>query len=145
MWHTEDVNNCCLPAIADIPSIVVIIADGGSNVNPEMTIPEAQFLKAAGVVIVTVAVGSTSVTNELLSLTSTPISENLMYADDYGSLGKLTELLLRPLCTGKAKMKVLCLWQSDPLQNTPDSTDFDDFLSIIFKMKGILYSTFGPK
>jgi len=69
-------------------------------VNQEMTIPEALSLKAAGVAIVTVAVGITSETKELVGLTTPPISENLVYADDYGSLGKVLEQLIDPICTG---------------------------------------------
>ena len=83
-----------------MPNTVVIMTDGVSNVNQERTIPEAQSLKAAGIVIVTVAIGVESETSELVGLTSTPVNENLMYAEDYGSLGKLKDELIEPLCTG---------------------------------------------
>ena len=81
--------------------MVVIITDGQSNVNHELTLPEARALKSAGVTIITVAVGFTSETAELVGLTSPPVSENLIYVTDYESLDKLKDQLIDPLCTGK--------------------------------------------
>ena len=79
--------------------------------NQEMTIPEAQSLKAAGIVMVTVAIGVESETSELVGLTSTPVSENLMYTDGYGKLDNLKEKLVKPLCTGKYIQRVkICLY-----------------------------------
>ena len=54
-----------------------------------------------GVAMITVAVGFTSETSELVGLTSPPVSENLIYVEDYESLGKLRDQLISPLCTGK--------------------------------------------
>lgn len=56
--------------------------------------------QADGVAMITVAVGFTSETSELVGLTSQPISENLIYVEDYESLGKLRDQLVEPLCTG---------------------------------------------
>ena len=81
--------------------MVVIITDGQSNVNHELTLPEARALKSAGVTIITVAVGFTSETAELVGLTSPPVSENLIYVTDYESLDKLKDQLIDPLCSGK--------------------------------------------
>ncbi|XP_052813412.1 uncharacterized protein LOC128240703 isoform X3 [Mya arenaria] len=82
----------------DVPNVIVIITDGQSNINHEMTIPEARHLKAAGVTIITLAVGFTSETSELVGLTSPPISENLVYTEDYESLSKVKDKLIEPLC-----------------------------------------------
>lgn len=78
----------------------MIITDGQSNVNHELTLPEARALKADGVSIITVAVGFTSETSELVGLTSPPVSENLIYVEDYKGLGKLKQKLIEPLCSG---------------------------------------------
>ncbi|XP_060566778.1 uncharacterized protein LOC132725621 isoform X26 [Ruditapes philippinarum] len=83
----------------DVPNVIVIITDGQSNVNHELTIPEARALKAAGVTIITVAVGFTSETSELIGLTSPPVSENLIYVQNYESLNQLKNQLISPLCT----------------------------------------------
>ncbi|WAR09891.1 CO6A6-like protein [Mya arenaria] len=53
---------------------------------------------AAGVTIITLAVGFTSETSELVGLTSPPISENLVYTEDYESLSKVKDKLIEPLC-----------------------------------------------
>ncbi|KAH3749755.1 hypothetical protein DPMN_184266, partial [Dreissena polymorpha] len=83
----------------DVPNVVVIITDGQSNVNHELTIPEARMLKAAGVSIITLAVGFTSETSELVGITSEPVQKNLIYIENYESLGKVKEQLISPLCT----------------------------------------------
>ncbi|KAL3854733.1 hypothetical protein ACJMK2_013983 [Sinanodonta woodiana] len=83
----------------DVPNIVVMVTDGNSNVNHEMTLVEADMLKRAGVSMITVAVGFQRETRELVGLTSAPVEENLIYADDYRSLDKLSRKLLEPLCT----------------------------------------------
>ena len=93
--------NLTLLTVSDIPNVVVIITDGQSNVNHELTLPEARALKSAGVTIITVAVGFTSETAELVGLTSPPVSENLIYVTDYESLDKLKDQLIDPLCSGK--------------------------------------------
>lgn len=99
MGKILDLNGQCL-YFTDIPNVVVIITDGQSNVNHELTIPEARALKSAGVTIITVAVGFTSETSELVGLTSPPVSQNLIYVEDYESLDKLKDQLIDPLCTG---------------------------------------------
>ncbi|KAK3599021.1 hypothetical protein CHS0354_012500 [Potamilus streckersoni] len=83
----------------DVPNVVVIVTDGNSNVNHDMTLVEADMLKRAGVSLITVAVGFQRETRELVGLTSAPVEENLIYADDYRSLHMLSRKLLEPLCT----------------------------------------------
>lgn len=95
----------------DIPNVVVVVTDGQSNVNHELTLPEARALKNAGVTIITVAVGFTSETTELVGLTSAPVSQNLIYVTDYESLDKLKDQLIDPLCTDSN----LC--RNNPCQN----------------------------
>lgn len=92
---------CWSILFTDIPNVAVIITDGQSNVNHELTIPEARSLKATGATIITVAVGFTSETSELVGLTSPPVIENLIYVSDYESLDKLKDQLIDPLCSGK--------------------------------------------
>ena len=85
--------------LSDVPNVVVIITDGQSNVEHELTIPEARALKSDGVTILTVAVGFTSETSELSGLTSPPVADNLIYVEDYAGLAKLKDKLIEPLCT----------------------------------------------
>ncbi|KAL5006010.1 hypothetical protein ScPMuIL_017168 [Solemya velum] len=83
----------------DVPNVVVIITDGQSNIMHYQTIPEAMRLKRMGVTIITIAVGFTDQTSELVGLTSPPVADNLIYVDNYEALEKLTEQLVAPLCT----------------------------------------------
>jgi len=62
--------------------------------------------QAAGVTIITVAVGFTSETSELIGLTSHPISDNLIYAEDYAALEQVKRKIIDPLCSSK-KMLLL--------------------------------------
>ena len=83
-----------------MPNIVVVITDGASN-NELLTVQEATSLKNAGVTIIAVAVKRSTQNDELVGMTSPPISKNLIFADNYGFLDKLKEQLIDPICTGK--------------------------------------------
>lgn len=85
---------------SDVPNLVVIVTDGESNINPIETLPEANRIKRSGTSIITVAVGLTS-NAELVGLTSPPIAENLIYVDDFEALGRLSDQIVAPLCSGK--------------------------------------------
>ncbi|XP_025106489.1 collagen alpha-3(VI) chain-like isoform X11 [Pomacea canaliculata] len=83
---------------ATVPNLVVIVTDGESNINPQETLPEAARIKRDGTTIITVAVGLSS-NAELTGLTSPPVSENLIYVDDYEALYRLSAVIVAPLCT----------------------------------------------
>ena len=80
--------------------MVVIVTDGESNIQHTQTLPEAKLLKNTGATLITVAVGLTEQSAELVGLTSEPVSENLIRVVDYNSLTQLRDKLVEPLCTG---------------------------------------------
>ena len=80
--------------------MVVIVTDGESNIQHTQTLPEAKLLKNTGATLITVAVGFTEQSAELVGLTSEPVSENLIRVVDYNSLTQLRDKLVEPLCTG---------------------------------------------
>ena len=90
------------------PNMVVIVTDGESNVNPFETIPEASFLKNRGTSIITIAVGL-SANAELVGLTSEPLSDNLLYVDDFETLHRLSDQIVGPLCSGNENCSVVAL------------------------------------
>lgn len=97
----DDVIVCRRCRCSAVPNLVVIVTDGESNINPQETLPEAARIKRDGTTIITVAVGLSS-NAELTGLTSPPVSENLIYVDDYEALYRLSAVIVAPLCTGEA-------------------------------------------
>ena len=84
----------------DVPNLVVMVTDGESNISPFETLPEANRIKRSGTSIITVAVGLSS-NAELVGLTSPPISDNLIYVDDFEALHRLSDQIVAPLCSGE--------------------------------------------
>lgn len=82
--------------------MVILLTDGKSNINPEMTLPEARSLKLTGTTILTIAIGFEATSRELQGLASEPVSENLIFVDDFGALNKVQAAIVRPICTGEA-------------------------------------------
>jgi len=75
----------------DVIDVVVLFTDGKSNRNEELTIPEADILKAGGAEIFVVAIGNDTQVNvtELTLLASEPVETNLLRIvnrDDFSEL-----------------------------------------------------------
>ncbi|XP_041374199.1 uncharacterized protein LOC121387240 [Gigantopelta aegis] len=83
----------------DCPNLAIIITDGQSNINHIDTLPEARRMKREGITVLTLAVGFTQTTAELQGMTSQPINENLLLADDFQALSHLKDNIVRPICT----------------------------------------------
>jgi len=74
---------------------VFLVTDGGSSVNAHLTIPNANALKASGVKIYVVAVGSaTSGIDEMVKVASNP-STDLLRLDNYQDLWRLIQLTVK--------------------------------------------------
>lgn len=82
----------------DAPNLIIMITDGQSNINHEETLPQAQMLKDSGVTILTVAIGFTTHTDELIGMTSKPVQENLFYVDRFSGLEDLHTKIVEPIC-----------------------------------------------
>ena len=83
-----------------IPHIMVLVTDGPS-ITRDITKLQAQTAKDNNIAIYTVGVGHGIDMDELKSVSSDPDSRYLLTADNYDSLGSLSELLATKMCNGK--------------------------------------------
>ena len=60
-------------------------------------------MKREGITVLTLAVGFTHTTAELKGMTSQPVNENLLLADDFLALSHLKDNIVRPICTGRER------------------------------------------
>jgi hypothetical protein len=87
-----------------VAKVVVVITDGGSTINKNLTIPNAQIIKDRGFSIISVGIGSKLNQNELIGISS---NKNEVYnADDYNKIFEIIEGLRRTMCQQPAKILV---------------------------------------
>ncbi|XP_076111945.1 uncharacterized protein LOC143080130 isoform X2 [Mytilus galloprovincialis] len=100
-----------------IPHIMVLVTDGPS-ITRDITKLQAQTAKDNNIAIYTVGVGHGIDMDELKSVSSDPDSRYLLTADNYDSLGSLSELLATKMCNEVPGANVLppatgCLQKAD--------------------------------
>ncbi|CAH1773019.1 unnamed protein product, partial [Owenia fusiformis] len=86
-------------AAGDRPNVVnvaIIITDSESNVNHEMTVPEARLVKEDGITVLGVGIGLSERRHELEGIASAP--QLVHFVHDYESLINNTASLTDPIC-----------------------------------------------
>ena len=89
---------------ADDKIIFVKFIKGGSNVNSELTMPEAVSLKNRGGRVVVVAVGDSINLYELMGMASEPTGSHLFLSTSFDSLFNLVVDTIGATCDGKCNM-----------------------------------------
>ena len=80
---------------------IVIYFPGGSNINSELTIPEAIKLREKGVHISIIAVGDDMNEFELQGIASVPVDHNIVRSQSYQGLPEVLSASIRSTCNGK--------------------------------------------
>ena len=86
-----------------IHNVVVLITDGVSNKNKNMTIPEAQRAWIDGIHIYTIGVGLAN-TSELYGMASPPAEQNTFTVSNFSALHDLPKRIFGRECARKGKM-----------------------------------------
>ena len=82
--------------------IVFLVTDGHSNVQPELTIPEANALKDSGVEIFVVAVGTyINGIDEMVKVASYPPEEFLFRVRSHQEFWEVIKLMIKEVNPGK--------------------------------------------
>ena len=82
--------------------MVFLVTDGQSNVDANMTIPNANALKTSGVDIYVVAVGnSISGIDEMVKVASYPPEKFLFRVSDYQGFWNIVKLIVKNVSPGK--------------------------------------------
>lgn len=82
----------------DKVTAALLITDGESNVEKLQTLPEASALKAMGVEVFVVGVGTQINRIELEALASQPLNTHLFTLDTFPSLDKIWDPVWRYIC-----------------------------------------------
>ena len=89
-----------------IPRIAIVLTDGRSNVNPELTIPSALALREEdGVTIYAVGVGPRVVEAELLGIAGTMDNVRLLGGFNVVDFENLRGRVTNDACLGKVVVK----------------------------------------
>ena len=92
-----NVNNGDRP---DVPNLAIVITDGKSTFDNELTLPYAEDLRRDGTQMVSVGITNSVDENELRGLSSQPQLENVNYftSPDFQQLEQIIEQLLASAC-----------------------------------------------
>ena len=97
------------PPQAGFPRVVVLITDGRSNIDKELTIPAARALHRDGVVVFTVGIGRREIrVGELRALASQPELATLVGGFDVTELQGVQRVLSDEACRGERVCIVCC-------------------------------------
>jgi len=84
----------------NVKDILIIITDGGSNINRDLTIPTAGLLHDQGITVFVIAVGLSNPgwSTELQGLASGPVDDHLFEIASFGDLAFLDNTLVARTC-----------------------------------------------
>ena len=81
-----------------VDNVAVVVSDGGSNIDNERTIPEANRAKQGGITIFSVAIGERPYMGEMEGMASTPTSEHTIRLASPADVSSAAADLLGKLC-----------------------------------------------
>lgn len=85
----------------NVPNFLVIMTDGRSN-NPADTWTQAMLARGAGITIISVGIGTGFNQEELEGMASSPISSNVITAQDFNSLtDEMRQRMAEALCNSE--------------------------------------------
>jgi hypothetical protein len=83
---------------AGVQNVIILVTDGYSNVDKEMTVPNAVTVKNAGIDLYSIAIGETPNDLELTEVSSDPTSEYLYRLQSLDDVEAVSNNLLDRLC-----------------------------------------------
>lgn len=83
----------------DVPNYAIVITDGESNINSEMTIKEAVQARIEGVHIIVVTVAEKP-NLEIKGIASDPDDQNILFVNNFSLLPTLSNRLINSVCDG---------------------------------------------
>ena len=84
---------------AEAPNVAVLLTDGESNRDTELTIPAAIAAKRAGMAMVVIGVGPGVKYSEVKAIASEPYNEFLFLVDKFSEIDKLFGSILNAICS----------------------------------------------
>lgn len=81
-----------------IDNIAIVLSDGKSNVDSDLTISKAEAARNSGIRVVSVGMGSNVNPGELEGMASEPASQNVFYLPDENQLEDVANQILDAIC-----------------------------------------------
>lgn len=81
----------------DVPNYAIVLTDGESNINADMTVKEAIQARIEGAHIIVVTV-TEKPTLEIKGIASDPDNENILYVENFSMLPSLSNRLVQAVC-----------------------------------------------
>ena len=98
------------PQTLAIPRVAIVVTDGRSNVNESQTIPEAEAVRAAGIIVFAVGIGNRINMAELNAMASSPNFVSLLSNFDVLGFQSLQRILSVEACRGMHTHGILFWW-----------------------------------
>ena len=98
------------PQTLAIPRVAIVVTDGRSNVNGSRTIPEAEAVRAAGIIVFAVGIGNRINMAELNAMASSPNFVSLLNNFDVLGFQSLQRILSVEACRGMHTHGILFWW-----------------------------------
>ncbi|XP_045179088.2 cartilage matrix protein-like [Mercenaria mercenaria] len=89
----------------DAENVIMLLTDGLSNINSQLTIPEAKFAHLQGIHIYAIGIGLSD-TREIEGIASEPWQENSFSIRNFEELSDLSESLYMSECQGKHNVRL---------------------------------------
>lgn len=86
----------------NVDNVVILVTDGVSNINAQLTVQEAESARADDIHIITVGIGLED-TRELQGIASKPISENIVEVKNFEELNLLVDAMFMTTCAGRLR------------------------------------------
>ena len=84
----------------DVPNYAIVLTDGESNINAQMTVENAIKARINGAHITVVTVTDTP-SLEIKGIASDPDDQNILYVENFSMLPTLSDRLVKAVCDGK--------------------------------------------
>ena len=101
------------PQTLAIPRVAIVVTDGRSNRNRSRTIPEAEAVRAAGIIVFAVGIGNRINMAELNAMASSPNFVSLLNNFDVLGFQSLQRILSVEACRGMHTHPVLVIMYSN--------------------------------
>lgn len=98
------------PQTLAIPRVAIVVTDGRSNINRSRTIPEAEAVRAAGIIVFAVGIGNRINMAELNAMASSPNFVSLLNNFDVLGFQSLQRILSVEACRGMHTHGILFWW-----------------------------------
>lgn len=84
----------------------MLFTDGGANIRPDDTVPEAIKLRTEGARIVTMSVGTQIDVMEMMAVASSPANMNVISTNSFNSMNDMMSKFVTATCDSECEVRL---------------------------------------